>query len=134
MLVKCTSNHTTSLSETAAASAGKQMAIEDVNLVVGATYVVLGLVIDGVYPWFLVCEGADDDYPVAHISQFFEIVDPSVDPDWVLAHDDQLGGFAFLPRRWAGRACFIEDLVSGDKAAISEFLEIRRVAESRYRQ
>ena len=132
MLVKCVRNRVDSLPEPLRAAASEFVNLDEVNLRVGVEYVALGVVFRGDQPWFLVCEDADDAYPVAHLWAFFSVVDSSVGEDWCLGQSDQLGGFALLPGPWSQNSCFMEELVDGDEKAVEQFQHLKSKAEARY--
>ena len=133
MLLRCIENRMAHLPGPMRAAARRFVTSDEVNLQVGARYVALGVVFRDGSPWFLVCEGAQDAYPVAHIAGFFSIVDSAVGEDWHLAYSEQLAGYALLPSSWSHNDCFMEELIDGDEHAQEQLRIIREVSEARHR-
>ncbi len=104
MLAKCTGTSLTSLLDSnSRANFTESVHLDEVALTVGDTYVVYGVITRSGFPWFLVCEASDDEYPKPHFGGFFELLDERVPPEWSvsLSQSGSFRGLSVLPRPWA---------------------------------
>lgn len=129
MLVKCIANRPTSLTDASVRqSFEKNVHLDRVELIVGHTYPVFGIVMRDGHPWFLVCEEPTDDHPKPHLAQFFEIIDGSIETGWWFCLESNIGGAALLPKPWAQDPAFLERLIDGELEALAYFRELKHRA------
>lgn len=133
MLAKCTGTSLTSLLDSnSRANFTESVHLDEVALTVGDTYVVYGVITRSGFPWFLVCEASDDEYPKPHFGGFFELLDERVPPEWSvsLSQSGSFRGLSVLPRPWAEDPYFMEKLVEGKPDAIRTFFSIKGALRS----
>lgn len=96
---------------------------DEIDLVLGRQYHVLGILFRGGVPWFYICEGEESEYPRPYSAAFFEFDDASLPPGWILQWD---GRFSYVvPLWWAEVPNFLERLIDGDEEARGVFAHAR---------
>ena len=129
MLVKCIGNSARHLSTKREKQAYAQHIHQDeVHLEINKEYQVYGITFrDGNnIPWFLVCE-EDDEYPIANLGAFFEIIDNQIPSDWAFTSvSNNAGEVSILPKRWADDPAFLEKLDNEEEDALAYFRQLSR--------
>ena len=98
--------------------------VDELNIELGKKYLVLGLISRKGIPWYLIMEDRYDDYPVPHCSVFFEVRDNSLPDNWFFAENGNIGEYSFLPRVWAEKPDYMEQLMDGNHEAVNELRDI----------
>lgn len=131
MIIKCIANSRDSLGAGPVLdNYSSYSSYEEVDLVIGQSYFVLGITFRREVPWYLICGDEEADYPHFHVFGFFEISDGRLPSDWIFSiGSSNAGKLTLLPIPWARDQAFLEKLVDGDVAAIEGYRKIRRGVE-----
>lgn len=132
MRVKCVANAKEQVDSRFWSDVDDYLHQERANLSVGTIYSVFGVAFRRDHVWYLVCEDADDDYPILHLGAFFEPVDARLPCGWVLSlKPNNLGtDVSILPERWAADANFLERLVEGTEDDLAYFRALKEAVGS----
>lgn len=96
--------------------------LDEIDLVIGQIYLIEGVIFRNDVAWYLICDEVDADYPTPACSVFFDLVDPTVPPNWQIVPENP----AYLvPAEWAAFPYFYEKLIDGDPAATAAFTRFR---------
>lgn len=96
---------------------------DEIDLVRGRQYPVLGILFRGGVPWFYICESEEAEYPRPYCAAFFDFHDATIPPGWVLQWDGRFS--SVVPHWWAEVPNFLERLIDGDAEARSTFARAR---------
>lgn len=88
---------------------------EEIDLVRGRQYHVLGVLFRGGVPWYYICESGESEYPRPYCAAFFGVDDASVPAGWILQWDGRTSHL--VPLWWAAMPNFLERLLDGDEEA-----------------
>lgn len=129
MIVECISNRPDSVkSATQQAHLKENVHLDEVDLKRGRQYQVFGIAFRDGFPWFYVCEDADEiDSLRPHFSGFFKVVDPSVSSSWQYCEGGHSeSSLAFLPADWARTPSLYEEFIDGSESARAVLAKIYR--------
>jgi hypothetical protein len=127
MIGRCIKKVLADLAPTDAEHVQRYVHLEEVDLVIGREYLILGVVFRDGHPWFLVCEDESEEYPKPHFAQLFTLVDNRIPPGWSLATEHlNVGPVAILPEKWAAESNFLEKLVDAEPGAVATFDAIKK--------
>lgn len=96
----------------------------ELNIMVGADYLVYGVVFRDNLPWYYLRLDVDDEAPHPYPAALFEVLDGRLSRYWRLATRETPRGepFSFLVfTEWAENAMFYEDLIEGSPSALATF-------------
>lgn len=134
MLIECIGNAYEHLScEYARQAYNKNIHQDEVCLEIGKKYIVYGIIFrdrEG-FPWFLVCEDDEDEYPKPHLGAFFKIIDGDIPAAWAFSTEcTNSGRIGILPKKWASDPYFMEKLVDGETEALNYFCQLKNRSSS----
>jgi len=134
MIARCIKKLVTDLEPADAMHFQQNAHLDEVELVIGQEYLVLGTFFREGRPWFLICESDREEYPTPYYGAMFDLVDNRVPPGWSLAVGQlNVGSVALLPESWAADPRFLERLVDGEPAAIAVLEETRKYLNNWHR-
>lgn len=127
MIVRCVENRVSSLAEaTLREHVKRYVQLETLDLQVGKSYPVFGVCIREGVPWYLICEDANDEYPIPHCSSFFTLLDGRLEPGWSFTLTrSNVGECAILPDKWATDDRYLERLIDREPNAVSYFNDLK---------
>lgn len=127
MIVKCTGNSARHLTTAEAVERfNRNTNLEQVHLEIGSIYLVFGIAFRKGRPWYLICEEEGDEYPKPHLSDFFQVIDSRLPPDWSFrASKNNAGDVSVLPTPWAQDPSFLEKLVDEHTDALAFFEKLK---------
>lgn len=130
MIVRCSTNKPAEISDEELRRLVRQnVHLDQLDIVVGAEYVVFGITFWSGVPYYYVLEGESDDYPVPVCAGFFETVCSRLPNSWSLVWNWQGKIAEILPSEWAADGSFYEKLIDGDASASERFRVIRKKIE-----
>lgn len=98
---------------------------------IGCSYVVYGLIMRDDAPWYYILE--DDDYPVPMPYDYFEVTDKEIPSDWQVTTRQSDNGEVItelLPAVWACNNMFYEKLLDEDDSVMLQFEVLKRQLSS----
>ena len=96
-------------------------------LALGKIYSVYGILTTERGIWIFVLQDEDDEYPKQYPISFFEILDSSISPDWVIGNGQEFSSasrkvFSLLTfGEWATNNFYYENLVNGESLIVDNF-------------
>lgn len=104
----------------------------EVDLDLGREYTVYGVVFWDNSPWFYLCSEDYDEYPKPFASEFFDVVDERLSPNWKLSsysQDEYEATTSLVFDEWATDPSFYERLIDGDPEAEALFAKYRQLMD-----
>lgn len=130
MLLECITNRVCDLAETERLQVGQNVHSEDVHLVRGKRYVVYGIIFREGFPWYLIVDEDDAEYPIPQFAGFFKVIDDEIPSGWrFLWRRGSWPDGAFLPSEWCPPR-FFEVLLDGEPNAVAIFKAKRAEIDS----
>ncbi|MBK8812761.1 MAG: hypothetical protein IPN69_18800 [Acidobacteria bacterium] len=134
MIVRCSTNKPAEIAdEELRRLVHENVHLDQLDIVVGAEYVVFGIVFWSGVPYYYVLEADSDDYPVPVCAAFFETVCSRFPDSWSLVWNWSGKITEILPSEWAADGSFYEKLIDGDASASERFGIIRKKIEDEVR-
>ncbi|MEM7621296.1 MAG: hypothetical protein AAF228_12725 [Pseudomonadota bacterium] len=103
-----------------------------INIEIGETYTVYGILFRDNSPWYYLCSEDYDDYPIPYASECFEVIDEKLSACWKINSTQLETGIVetFLVfDEWAEDRMFCERLINGDKEAEKIFAKYRKLMD-----
>lgn len=112
----------------------KNHPLEEVDLEIGRSYTVYGIIFWDSSPWYYLCAEKDDEYPVPFACEFFEVIDDRLSSYWKLSVDNRCPE-RILPSllfpEWAqDNPSFYERLLDDDPDTITTFMKYRQLMDA----